>query len=120
MKNKLAGGILAMLMIFGAIALLESQERINQPNGPMSPPPLTIRGVGVLTDGTAQITLDPDFEAATEADCRSVQLTCKSTGSILWASEVRQGQFTVSTDAKGNRSQQFWWEVTAPRKHGAR
>ena len=117
MRNRVLALALAVLMAISAMALLESQEQANRAYGPTLPPGFTLRGIGVLEGGTATVILGQDFETRSELQCRSVQLTCKNTGSLLWASDVRGGQFTVNTDSKGNQAQEFWWEVTASRKH---
>jgi hypothetical protein len=72
-----------------------------------------VRGDATLTSGSAVIDLGPDFEKNMKAEGRSIQLTCKDTGSILWASSVKDGKFTVQTDGNGNPAQAFWWQVAA-------
>ena len=114
MKRVLYAGVAAFVLLMSALGVLATQERVNQPHDPV-PLPFTVRGVGKLTGGSARVALGQDFEGQSDLSMRSVMLTCKGTGSLLWASEVRDGHFTVQTDARGNPSQEFWWEVTAAR-----
>lgn len=103
------------VLVLGAFGVMAGQERLNQPHEPQ-PLPFTVRGVGKLQNGSTTVNLGPEFEENSDTAMRSVLLTCRGTGSLLWASEVRAGSFLVHTDARGNPSQEFWWEVTAARR----
>jgi hypothetical protein len=111
MKRTLAC-IAGVALAVGVAIAANQEERINQP---FDAQVLTMshRGVGALSNGVATIVLGPEIERCSESTCRTVQLTCKGTGSLLWASEVREGKFMVHTDANGNQAQEFWWVVTA-------
>jgi hypothetical protein len=74
------------------------------------------RGEGELIGGEAVVTLPPYFEALTQKDQRTVQLTPTGGWSPLYVADgVQDGQFIVRTAAGGNPIQRFYWEVKAAR-----
>jgi hypothetical protein len=77
------------------------------------------RGEAELAAGKATVRLPDYFEALTRKENRTVLLTPKfdekATVSMLAASEVKDGKFTVSGIDKKNLSQKFYWEVKAVR-----
>ncbi|WP_339734895.1 hypothetical protein [uncultured Gimesia sp.] len=77
------------------------------------------RGTGKLSDGRIEIKLPDYFEALVRKEGRTVMLTPICDGdnpvSMLAASEVRDGVFTVQYIDNKNCSQRFYWEVKAIR-----
>jgi hypothetical protein len=77
------------------------------------------RGEGRLLDGTAEVCLPQYFEALTRAEGRTVQLTpvadAEEAVSVLAATRIADGRFTVRAADDRNPSQAFCWEVTAVR-----
>jgi hypothetical protein len=77
------------------------------------------RGEAQLSEGEATIVLPDYFEALTRREGRTVLVTpkCDAEGpiSLLAASEVVDGRFTVRVAAGKNPSQKFYWEVKAVR-----
>ncbi len=77
------------------------------------------RGEAQLNNGQAIIQLPDYFEALTRKENRTVLLTPKfendSQVSMLAASEVEYGKFTVKMMDRKNPSQKFYWEVKAVR-----
>ncbi|MGE5379043.1 MAG: hypothetical protein ACM3XO_28630, partial [Bacteroidota bacterium] len=78
------------------------------------------RGEGQLSNGETTVSLPDYFEALTRKENRTVLLTPKfeegTEVSILAASEVKDGKFTVVKMAESkNSSQKFYWEVKAVR-----
>jgi hypothetical protein len=77
------------------------------------------RGEARLSKGKATITLPNYFEALTRKENRTVLLTPKFASgasiTLLAASEVHSGKFTVHAADHGNQSQEFFWEVKAVR-----
>jgi hypothetical protein len=77
------------------------------------------RGEGHLSEGQATIVLPDYFEALTRKEGRTVLLTPKCDAdapiSLLAASEVVDGEFTVRMADGKNPSQKFYWEVKAVR-----
>ena len=77
------------------------------------------RGHAQLSDGQATIVLPAYFEALTRKENRTVLLTPKFTAaeriSMLAASEIQDGKFTVRSTTNANPSQDFYWEVKAVR-----
>jgi hypothetical protein len=79
------------------------------------------RGEGRLSGGEATVGLPPYFEALTQLEGRSVQVTPRfdrnDGGSIapLAASGVEDGGFLVRAITDANPTQRFYWEVKAVR-----
>jgi hypothetical protein len=77
------------------------------------------RGEAQLLEGEKTILLPDYFEALTRKENRTVLLTPKFEEnfeiSMLAASEVRDGKFTVKMIDNNNSSQKFYWEVKAIR-----
>lgn len=77
------------------------------------------RGEAHLSNGETIITLPEYFEALTRKVNRTVLLTSKFEENIkvsmLAASEVKNGKFTVKMIDSNNPSQKFYWEVKAIR-----
>jgi hypothetical protein len=77
------------------------------------------RGEGQLSKGKATIELPDYFESLTRKKNRTVLITPKLSGnapvSVLAASEVKDGEFTVRMIDENNPSQKFYWEVIAER-----
>ncbi|WP_440948565.1 hypothetical protein ACSAZL_10250 [Methanosarcina sp. T3] len=77
------------------------------------------RGEAQLSDGEKTILLPDYFEALTRKENRTVLLTPKFEEdfeiSMLAASEVKNGKFTVKMIDNNNSSQKFYWEVKAIR-----
>ncbi|HSP77185.1 MAG TPA: hypothetical protein VLQ93_01555, partial [Myxococcaceae bacterium] len=77
------------------------------------------RGEARLLDGVATVVLPDYFEALVRPETRTVQLTPKLEGrepvSLLAASSVEGGRFTVKAIDSHNPSQAFYWEVKAVR-----
>jgi len=77
------------------------------------------RGEAQLLEGEKTILLPDYFEALTRKENRTVLLTPKFEEnfgiSMLAASEVRDGKFTVKVIDNNNSSQKFYWEVKAIR-----
>jgi hypothetical protein len=77
------------------------------------------RGEAYLSDGVATVTLPDYFETLTRREGRTVLLTPKFEGdaevSMLAASEIKGGAFTVKTVDRRNPAQGFYWEVKAVR-----
>ncbi|MGW2724052.1 hypothetical protein [Streptomyces sp. NPDC001492] len=77
------------------------------------------RGSARLTGGSTDVELPPYFEALARVDGRTVMLTpvCDGDGpiSVLAASPVRGGRFTVRAADDRNAAQRFCWEVKAVR-----
>ncbi len=74
------------------------------------------RGESKLVKGRVVIELPHYFESLTRKENRTVQLTCKDGGSILFVSgEIKDGKFEVKTTKDGNQNQAFYWEVKAVR-----
>jgi hypothetical protein len=78
------------------------------------------RGAGQLSGGSATIALPEYFEALVSDDGRTVQLTAAfdrddEEVSILAASKVEAGCFTVQAVDGRNPSQRFYWEVKGVR-----
>lgn len=77
------------------------------------------RGEAQLSNGEAIISLPDYFEALTRKENRTVLLTPKFSDdapiSMLAASEVKDGTFTVKMIDSKNPSQKFYWEVKAVR-----
>ncbi|MBI2134284.1 hypothetical protein HYU11_06430 [Candidatus Woesearchaeota archaeon] len=78
------------------------------------------RGESHLSGGKAVVVLPDYFEDLTLQDGRTVLLTPKFEGneqvSLLAASSVKQGRFSVRSVDNLNPSQRFYWEVKAVRK----
>ncbi len=73
------------------------------------------RGEAALQRGLATIELPDYFEALTDKENRTVQLTPIGGWSPLYAGgEIVDGKFTVRAD-QGNPNQRFYWEVKAVR-----
>jgi hypothetical protein len=77
------------------------------------------RGEARLEQGRARVTLPDYFEALTRKENRTILLTPKFAGdeavSMLAASEVADGAFTVRALDDRNAGQEFYWEVKAMR-----
>ncbi|MFZ2498183.1 hypothetical protein [Methanosarcina sp.] len=77
------------------------------------------RGEAKLSTGEIVVLLPDYFEALTRKENRTVLLTPKFEGeveiSMLAASEVKDGKFTVKMIDSKNPSQKFYWEVKAIR-----
>jgi hypothetical protein len=77
------------------------------------------RGESQLANGEATVLLPDYFEALTRKAHRTVLLTPRfeegSPVSMLAASEVKDGQFTVASVDSKNPTQKFYWEVKAVR-----
>ncbi len=77
------------------------------------------RGEAQLSKGEATVILPEYFEALTREENRTVLLTSKFENdnkiSMLAASEVKDGKFTVKMIDGKNPSQKFYWEVKAVR-----
>ncbi|MCX5328341.1 hypothetical protein [Streptomyces sp. NBC_00140] len=77
------------------------------------------RGCARLADGWTEVELPPYFEGLARADGRTVMLTpvCDDDApiSVLAASPVRGGRFTVRAADDRNPAQRFCWEVKAVR-----
>ncbi|MFO0889870.1 MAG: hypothetical protein U0790_12105 [Isosphaeraceae bacterium] len=77
------------------------------------------RGESCLVDGRARVELPAYFEALTRKEGRTVQLTPLADDdqpiSMLAASRVSEGAFTVRMVNRENPSQRFYWEVKAVR-----
>jgi hypothetical protein len=78
------------------------------------------RGEAQLSDGKVTVKLPNYFEALTRKENRTVLLTPKFEEgievSMVAASEVRDGKFTVKMVDSKNPSQKFYWEVKAIRE----
>ena len=72
-----------------------------------------IRGEGALADGKLSVTLPLWFPDVCTDQGSTIQLTCKSGWSPLYASPVANGAFVVQTASGGVMTQAFWWEVKA-------
>jgi len=77
------------------------------------------RGSGRLEGGRAEVKLPDYFEALTRTEDRAVMLTPVAEGeepvTLLAASPVRGGRFTVRAANGSNPGQRFSWQVTAVR-----
>ena len=77
------------------------------------------RGESQLSNGEATVLLPDYFEALTRKENRTVLLTPKfkedAQVSMLAASGVKDGKFTVRMIDRKNPSQRFYWEVKAVR-----
>jgi len=74
------------------------------------------RGEAQLVGGEAVVALPPYFEALTQLDQRTVQLTCVGSWSPLYVADgLQNGQFLVRTTPEGSPIQRFYWEVKAVR-----
>jgi hypothetical protein len=77
------------------------------------------RGEAQLSDGEATVILPDYFEALTRKENRTILLTPEfeegTEVSMLAASKVKDGKFTVKMIDSKNSSQKFYWEVKAIR-----
>jgi hypothetical protein len=75
------------------------------------------RGTAALANGAAEVKLPDYFEALTQEEGRTVQLTCVDGWSPLYVDgPVAAGQFVVKSAAPSNSCQVFHWEVKAVRR----
>jgi len=80
--------------------------------------PVYYRGTSKLQDGEVVVNLPDYFESLTKAENRTITLTCKNGGSVLYYEDIKNGQFKVklAQGISGNEAQEFSWLVMAERK----
>lgn len=107
MKFATIVGCFGLLAFVSAASIRPLHEQVKPPF-PTDGVLFAIRGADHLANRKAVINLGPSFERSSRQTCRSIQITCKGAGSLLWSSEIVDGTYSVRTMAAGLADQEFW------------